>query len=194
MRRSAYTGDVDEQHLVDRASQACRDAVAQLTRARIAPEALAEYVPAGRRFVLFPRAATMRPLGEVWRLGRLLLSTEAALYATGRATRAQERGRVGYQSLSREERKDIAAAALHGGYPVGTPVNFDALPLLLAELAAEHKLSPTSVPEAEVPIGLNDGAFRVRWRAGAPLAGGQTLESYLAERVELLIHPPFAAD
>ena len=73
-------------------------------------EGLAEYVPAGHRLLVLPRAATMRPLGESWRLGSLLLDGEGSLYAAGRATRAAERGRPGYQSTSREQRREIAAA------------------------------------------------------------------------------------
>ena len=192
---AAYTGEVSEQQLVDRAVRACREAAARLALAGVPPEALAEFVPAGRRFGVLPRAATMRPLGEVWRLGALLLDADGGLFAAGRATRAQERGRPGYQSASREARRDIAAAALHGGYPAGTPVNFDARPLPLAELARRHDSAQAApVTEEELPLGVHEGEFRVRWRAGASIAGAQTLDAYLAERVDLLIHPPFAAD
>lgn len=164
----------------------CLACAGRLQAAGVAPEALAEYVPAGRRFGLLPRPATMRPLGEVWRLGSLLLGTDGRLYAAGRATRAAERGRVGYQSVSREERRDLAAAALHGGFPVGAAVNFDAVPVPNdeAELRGQGP---------DFPLGVSGGELRVRWRAGAPLEGAATLEQYLAERVELLIHPPLAA-
>jgi len=133
------------------------------------------------------RPATMRPLGEVWRLGVLLLSPDGSLYAAGAATRSAERGRAGYQSRSREERREIAAAALRGGYPVGTPVNFGAIPLPLDE-AGLLALGD------EAPVGVHDQAVRVRWRAGAPLAGAPTLEQYLAERVGLLVDPPLGAN
>ena len=169
---------------VERAAAARDWAVRSLSAAGIAPEALAEFVPAGKRLLIFPRAATMRPIGEVWRLGRLLLGTSGDLFALGTATRAAERGRVGYQSLTREARKDIAAAALHGGYPIGTPVNFNAAPLPLTEDALGQL-------GTDAPIGVADGEVRVRWRDGATLAGAPTLAAYLAERVELLINPPF---
>lgn len=170
----------------DRAIQACTATLEALQRAGVAPEALAEFVPEGRRFLVLPRAAAMRPLGEAWRLGSLLLSTTGDLWAAGRTTRAAERGRPGYQSESREERRDLAAAALRGGYLEGTPVNFDARQLSLDE-SAVRELS------ADEPIGLADGEVRVRWRAGAPLEGAPTLESYLHERADLLINPPLAA-
>jgi len=159
---------------------ACEAAARDLQTAAIAPEALAEYVPP-RRVLLFPRPAKMVPIGEVWRLGTLLLGTDATLYALGRATRAAERGRPGYQSLSREERREIAAAALRGGYPVGTPVNYD---------ARELDLSPAGLAElrgdATAPIGVEDSAARVRWRAGASLQGAPELHDYLRERIALL--------
>ena len=165
-----------------RAAQACAATAAALRSAGVAPEALAEYVPP-RRVLLWTRPATMRPLGEVWRLGALLLGDDARLYAAGRATRAAERGRPGYQSVSREERREIAAAALRGGFTAGAPVDFDAVPITLdaASLAAAP---PDSL------VGFADGEVRVRWRAGAPLAGAPTLASFLAERAGLLTDPP----
>lgn len=172
--------------LVDRAALAGRGAARLLQAAGVTPEALAEFVPAGRRFGVLPRPATMRPLGEVWRLGVLLLDTEGRLYLAGRATRAAERGRVGYQSVSREKRRDIAAAALHGGYPEGSPVNFDAVPLPDDE-AGLLALGPDS------PIGVSGEELRVRWRTGAPIEGAATLERYLGERVGLLVDPPLGA-
>jgi hypothetical protein len=125
----------------------------------------------------------MNPVGAVWRLGTLLLSADGDLWAAGKVTRSAERGRVGYQSVSREERKDLAAAAFRGGYPIGAPVNFDATPLL-RDGAFDPGASDGS------PIGLEAGEVRVRWRVGAPLVGAPTLASYLAQRAELLINPP----
>lgn len=172
---------------VQRANAACDRAVHALRSSAIPTEALAEFVPEGRRFGIFPKAATMKPIGDVWRLGSLLLHTDASLSQLGKATRSLERGRVGYQSMSREERRDIAAAALHGGYPVGTPVNYAAPPLTLTD-AALSQLDDTAL------IGLADDEVRVRWRRGASLAGAPTLAQYLSERVDLLIHPPFSRD
>lgn len=177
----------EDRSVEDRAIRACTDAVAALQRAGVRPEALAEYMPESRRLLVFPKPATMRPLGEVWRLGSLLLDGQGGLWAAGRATRAAERGRVGYQSLSREERRDIAAAALRGGYAEGSPVNFDAQPLSL-DVDALRALGP------EAPIGLaDDGEVRVRWRLGAALTGAPTLEQYLGDRVALLTDPPLGA-
>lgn len=134
---------------------------------------------------MFTQPATMIPEGEVWRLGTLLLSDAGELWAAGNVTRAAERGRVGYQSLSREDRKDLAAAALKGGYPQGSVVNFDARPL---------ELTPAGLSEAPelLPIGIDSGEVRVRWRKGAPLTGAPTLAEYLSERAKLLVQPPLS--
>ena len=183
--RAQYTGSVDE--LVETAARAARQAAERLRQAGVAPEALAELVPE-RRVLLVRRAATMRPLGEVWRLGTILLGAgeEPTLFAAGRTTRAAVRPHPGNQSISREERRDIAAAALAGGYPEGTSVHFDAVPVPL-DAEALGALGP------EHPLGVAGGELRVRWRAGAPLDGAPTLASYLAERVELLADPPQGA-
>lgn len=173
----------------ERAHAACALSAAQLQEAGIAPDALAEYVPEHGSF-LWRRKATMKPLGETWRLGTLLVATDGALYAHGHSTRAAERGRPSFQSESREERREIAAAALRGGFAVGTPVDFDA-ELLIS--AAGDPVDFSRTPR-ELPIGFSEGEVRVRWRAGVPLAGAQTLAAFLAERVGLLIDPPFGRD
>lgn len=171
--------------LVTGVTEAVREAAKKLNDAGVPPEALATFVPERRKF-LIRRKATMQPLGNVWRLGAVLVGTDPdapALFIAGRTTRSAVRPYPGNQSVSREERRDIAAAALHGGYPEGTTVNFDALrvPLEGSTLAG---LSP------DLPLGVVGETLRVRWRAGAPLDGAPTLAAYLAERVELLAHPP----
>ncbi len=186
-----YTGPVVEvtevRAAAERAEAAARDAASRLHDAAIAPEELAEYVPSRRGFLRM-KPPTMRPLGSVWRLGALLLDANGALFALGHATRAAERGRPGYQSVSREERREIAAAALRGGYTAGTEVNYDAVPIPLDPASPEAILALAS----ELPVGFDSGEVRVRWRAGAPLSGAPTLDAFLTERVDLLIDPPFA--
>jgi len=172
----------EEVAAAERAQWACAETVSKLRAASIPTEALAEYV-APRRVLLWTRPATMHRLGEVWRLGSLLLGTDGGLYAVGRATRAAERGRPGYQSVSREERRELAAAALRGGFEVGSPVNYDTAPIPLDASAL------TSLPP-EGPVGFADGEVRVRWRAGADLNGAPPLSEFLAERAGLLIDPP----
>lgn len=177
--------------------EAASASAARLRAVGVVPEALAEFLPE-RRVLLVRRQATMRPLGEVWRLGRLLLSASRTaesgeaprLLAAGRTTRAAVRPHPGNQSISREERRDIAAAALKGGYPEGTVVHFDAT-ALPGDEEGLRALGPES------PLGVHDGGrgpeLRVRWRARAPLEGAPTLAEYLSERVSLLVDPPEGA-
>ncbi|MCB1274784.1 MAG: hypothetical protein KDB25_10415 [Leucobacter sp.] len=167
----------------DRTARAAVGAHAALTAAGVAPSGLAELVPAGRRLLVFPRPMSMRPIGEVWRLGTLLLDTYGRLYAAGSATRASERLRPNHQSVSREQRRDIAAAALRGGYPAGTPVEY------AAELLPSTDAGLLALGD-DAPVGVHEGELRVRWRAGAPLDGAPTIDRYLDERVALLIDPP----
>lgn len=174
-------GDFEGQRqAIEDALHAAQKTAALLQQASIQPEALAEHVPAGKRLLVLPKPATMRPLTEVWRLGSLLLGVDYSLWAAGPSTRAAERGRVGYQSLSREERRDIAAAALRGGYALGQTVNFDAVPIQLNAASLQEL-------DAALPLGFSHGELRVRWRAGAPLDGAPTLTNYLEERAALLI-------
>lgn len=165
-----------------RAARACTDTADKLRAAGVATEHLASVIPP-RRVLLWTRPARMEPLGTVWRIGPLLLDAEGHLYAAGQTTRAAERGRPSYQSESREERREIAAAALRGGFPAGTPVNFDAVPLPLTEGLLE------AADGAEWPIGLSGHEVRVRWRPGASLEGAQTLAAFLQDRAALLRDP-----
>lgn len=179
------TVDDRESGATARAVAACVETAAALTQAGVEAEYLALLEPP-RRVLLWTRPARMRSLGRVWRVGTLLLGTDGTLYAAGRATRAAERGRPGYQSLSREERREIAAAALRGGFASGAPVNFDATAIPLDDAAA---LAALTAEDSTLPLGLADGEVRVRWRAGAPLAGAQTLAAFLADRAALLQAP-----
>ncbi|WP_449278233.1 hypothetical protein [Leucobacter sp. GX24907] len=178
------------------ATDMCASAAARLREHGVPSEGLAIFEEPRRRF-LRTRPARLRPSGRVWRLGTLLLDEDGSLHAAGRATRAAERGRPGYQSQSREERREIAAAALRGGYDAGEPVNFDARPLLgSAALAAAGLEGSSPSDEAEVlrrlpddaPIGIADGELRVRWRPGAPLEGAAPLAQYLDERMDLIVN------
>lgn len=180
---TAYTGRVND---FERAVAAdVGAAVARLRQSGVPVEALAEYVPGRRRF-LISRAAVLQPIGEVWRLGVLLIRADVdvpQLYAAGQATRAAVRLHPGNQSVSREERRDIAAAAITGGYAEGTPVNYAAAPIALDEASLR-------LLESDAPLGIieSEGGpqVRVRWRAGAGLESAQPLREYLFERIELL--------
>ncbi|WP_336659006.1 hypothetical protein [Leucobacter sp. USHLN153] len=181
--------DSEIRNAIVRAREASAREAERLEAAGVEREALAEFVPARRGF-LRRKPAVMRPVGEAWRVASILLAPDGTMYALGHATRSAERGRPGYQSVSREERREIAAAALRGGYPVGTPVNYDAAPLPLDPDDVE---ALRSAPQS-LPVGFAEGEVRVRWRIGAPLSGAPALSDFLRERVDLLIDPPFARD
>ncbi|MBL3698856.1 hypothetical protein [Leucobacter luti] len=170
---------------LQRAADACASTAASLAAAGVASEHLAELL-APKRVLLWTRPARMQQRGRVWRIGTLLLGDDGALYAASRATRAAERGRPGYQSVSREERREIAAAALRGGFEPGTAVNFDATPI---PLSAADPEAATALGDPALPVGFADGEVRVRWRAGAPLSGAPSLAEFLTDRTELLRTP-----
>lgn len=185
---STHIPEPDARAIAARCAETLSGVRKKLSAYGIEPESLAELVPARRRF-LIKRPARMRPLGKAWRLGVLLLAADdesPALYAAGRTTRSAERGRPNHQSTSREERREIAAAALRSGYPIGTTVHFDArrIPLDPAGIVG--------LPDGS-PVGVFGDELRVRWRTGAPLDPALTLEMYLVERAGFLLDPPEGA-
>src|SRR5690625_1856877 len=176
-------------------TQELRDAtapvLAQLASRQVPHEGLAEYRPA-KSWLMFTKPATMQKLDSVWRLGVFLLTVEGELYFAGHTTRAAERLRPNHQDVSREIRRDIAAAAKKGGYPEGFPVNYDAVPVPNGreELLALPHTAALFVDEAR-PSGSQ---LRVRWNPGAPASDAPGLSDYLAERVDLLLNSPRSDD
>ena len=160
---------------------ALADAARRLAESGARDEALAVYVPRGRK-LLIPREPVLRPVGRVWRLGVLLLDAAGDLHATGRLVRATPPGRGQYISLSAETRRALRAAAERGHFTPGETVNFDAAPI---------EVSVEGLRDAPGPLFLRDGRVLVRWSATSPNA--VEVASYLAERVELLTHPPEGA-
>lgn len=187
----------EDEAAIDRVRRALADAAARLAAAGARAEALAEYVPAGRT-LLVPRAERLRPLGRVWRLGVLLLlaSPENAkqaeraeradsppvLFATGSLTRAGEPGRPTYVAASSERRRQLRVAAYRGHFAPGTSVNFDARPIRL----------DAGLVGASGPLTVQHGAACVRWTPSNPDAL-TPFDTYLAERVALLVTPPEGA-
>lgn len=176
---------------VAQAREAVDRAVRELSAASARTETLAEYVPE-RRVLGLPRAARMTIVGDVWRLGVLLLDADGRVYATGRVIRAERPVRKSVIAESVAEQRAYRAAAVKGGIPEGATVVFDAAPI---ELDA-HALADAAAPGTAPVVLANDAAgapqVAVRWdpaRADAVIP----FESYLAERVELLAHPPQGA-
>lgn len=171
---------------VARARDAVDRAVRELTAASARTETLAEYVPE-RRVLGLPRAARMAAIGPVWRLGVLLLDAEGRLYATGRVVRAERPARKSVIAETVAEHRAYRAAAVKGGIPEGATVVFDARLI---------ELESGALAAGEGPLVIADGAdgvvIGVRWNPAFADAT-MPIDAYLAERVELLAHPPLGA-
>ncbi|CAM5428434.1 hypothetical protein [Leifsonia shinshuensis] len=178
--KNADAGTADAE-AVDRVRAALADAVRRLEEAEARDEALAVLVPRRRRFGI-PREPVLRPTGRVWRLGVLLLARDGTLHATGQLVRATPPGRTQYVSVSAETRRAYRAAAERGHFRDGETVDFDAPEI---ELTVEGLRATTG------PLLLRDGQALVRWSAASEQTVG--FHDYLAERVDLLAHPPQGA-
>ncbi len=163
------------------ATAAVASALAELTSAHAATEALAEYRPA-HRTLLIPRAASFVPRGSVWRLGVLLLAADGALFATGAVTRARDPKHPNYTSVSGEERRELREAARRAGFGIHDTVNFDALPLPIDETLGMAG-----------PLRLRGGELTVSWNGSGTADSLRPFADYLRERVALLAHPPEGA-
>lgn len=153
---------------------------AELAAGGARDEALARFVPA-RRVLGFAGRPAMKPLGRVWRLGVLLLARDGGLLATGAITRAVEPGHPGHVAVSAEQRREVRAAAYRGPFTEGETVNYDAEPI---------DLDPAALRAGSGPLLLRDGRLLVRWSASADDSLAAPFERYVAERADLLLHPP----
>lgn len=142
-------------------------------------EALGELI-VPRQVLGIGRSPRIVRRGSAWHLGVLLLADEDLL-ATGDIVRARQEARRGYAAESQRQRAVLAAAARRGGLAEGEIVHI-----------GWTRLDPDGVDRgaASGPLALRDGVPSVRWSA----AGGyMSLETYLGERVELLLNPPAGA-
>jgi hypothetical protein len=174
-------GSDDAAAVVGRLRTVIAGAVEQLRANGASDEALATFVPA-RRVLFVEKRPVMRPLGRVWRLGVFLLGHDGTLYATGSITRASDPKYRGFQSVSAEIRREHRAAAFRGPFTRDEAVNFDATVI---------PLETGSLSGATAPLLLDGTRALVRWSAGS--AATVEFESYLTERVKLLVQPPEGA-
>ncbi len=153
-------------------------AVARLTAAGARTETLAELrIP--RRIGPIARAPRFTAIGEVWRLGVLLLTADGRLYATGAVTRARDPRHPNFTSVSGEERREVREAARRSGYAPGQALDYDAVPLPMDETLGSVG-----------PLMQRDGALFVSWNGSRAADSLTPFADYLDERVELLVHPP----
>jgi hypothetical protein len=160
------------------AARAALAAAVERLRAADAPqEELAERVPPRRVLGVVPRPATMRRLGPVWRLGVLLVTPDARLFATGVVTVADRRVRPGHQALSAHARQELRRIALRAGFEEGTTVDFDARPIDLDD--------PAALRDPAGPVVLAAGGVGVRWTPSVDAL--VPFDRYLDERIDLLL-------
>lgn len=152
-------------------------AVLRLEAAGVPDEALATFTTP-RRVLFVARKPVMLPVGRVWPLGVLLLGRDGSLHATGKITRAVPAGYPGYQSPGVEVRRGYRAAAHAGRFAEGDTVNFDT-----------ERIDLRALTETSTPLFVDGGRPRVRWNPTHP-AQSVALDSYLADRVGLLVEPP----
>lgn len=158
-------------------------AATRLREAGTPDEAVADHVrPA--RVLGIARRPRLVPLGRVWRLGVLLLEADGAVRATGSVTRAVPPGHPGHVAVSTEARREVRAAAFRGPFEPGSTVHYDAPRL---------ELTTEALREGAGPLLLRGDRPLVRWSISAGDDAAWDLDAYLAERVDLLLHPPQGA-
>ena len=172
---------------VARAATAVARAVSQLSLSDARAETLAELVPE-RRVLGITRAARLTAVGRVWRLGVLLLDADGGVYATGRVVRAERAARRSITAEAVAEQRALRAAAVKGGIPEGETVDFAANRINFDALARDAASGPL-VLGSDGEGGLE---VFVRWSPTQPDAL-TPLDRYLADRVDLLVHPPQGA-
>jgi hypothetical protein len=150
-----------------------RDALAGAPRERLGELVTPRFFAAARGPRIVPRA-------QAWRLGVLLLG-EDEVYAVGEVVTARDPGRRGFTAQSSRERAERGFAALRGGFAEGEAVHLGWQVIDLDAIGGAT---------ASTPLAVVDGVPSVRW---SPRGGFVALEGYVAERIELLRHPPAGA-
>ncbi|MBA8817288.1 hypothetical protein FHX48_002386 [Microbacterium halimionae] len=132
------------------------------------------------RILGFSRAERIVAAGHAWHLGVLLL-TDSELLATGEVVRSREPARRGFTAQSQRERATHAEAAYRGGFAEGDTAHVDWRVIDLDAIGRG---------EASGPLSVVDGGVRVRWSRGGLT---QPLDTYLYDRIALLVNPPGGA-
>lgn len=187
LRQSVHTSDTlpsvisaSGEHELNDARVALDAAVDRLRASLARDEVIAKY-ESDRRILGFRRRPTMNPIGRAWRLGVILLTSDAALRATGNVIRVTEPRRTSHPSNLSVERHIAREAAWRAGIRQGETVNYGTDPI---ELKEESLRLPGGV------VLLRDDGLWVRWSAAGGDAAMTRFQTYLDDRVELLIALP----
>lgn len=151
-------------------------------RERLAPiprDGLGELV-VPKRFLGMGRAPRIVPRGEAWHVGTLLIG-DREVAAVGDILRSRAEVRRGFTAEAQRERAALQAAAFRGGFAEGATLHIDYIPIDLAAVEAGG---------ASGPLAMRDGIPSIRWSAAG---GWMPLETYLSDRIGLLLDPPGAA-
>lgn len=115
----------------------------------------------------------LRAVGEVWRLGALCLDPAGGVWATGDVLVVTRPTHPNHRSAVALERNALREQLVRAGVPLGATAVIDPRPLDL---------------DAPAPPLVEDGeGLGVLWTPGGAVI---PLATYLAERVDLLVHPP----
>jgi hypothetical protein len=136
-------------------------------------EALGE-VRLPRGFGPFKTSVQIAPVGRAWRLGILLVTSDARLFRVGRITRATETGRPQSLSLSVEQRRAERVAATKGHFAEGEVVNFE------YEAIA---LDPESLARGDGSLSIDGSRVVLAWNSPGDR---RDLAAYLDEMFVLL--------
>ena len=112
-------------------------------------------------------------LGEVWRLGVLLLGDDG-LWSTGEVLRAAEEVRRGYAAESQRQRAEVRAMAFRGGFAEGESFHIGWEPVDVAAVADGGD---------DGPLSWEGDTLMVRW---SPAGFLRPLAPYLSEQIGLL--------
>lgn len=158
------------------------DALFDRARERLGPiprDGLGELV-IPKRFLGMGRAPRIVPRGDAWHVGTLLIGDQEVA-AVGDILRSRAEVRRGFTAEAQRERAALQAAAFRGGFAEGATLHLDYTPIDLAAVESGGSSGP---------LALRDGIPSIRWSAAG---GWMPLETYLSDRIGLLLDPPGAA-
>jgi len=174
---------VDAHRAVSNARAVLAAAVERLAAAGTAPDLLATTVPAHRVLGVIPRRESYRRNGEGFLLGALLITASGDVFEPGRIVRASRQVLPGHQSESARARRELRQRLLDARFAEGSTVVIDARPLPLDDIEALRTERGPLVLRAD----HRGAAVLIRWMPGSPDDALTPLDTYLRERLELVL-------